>query len=300
MKQFYLAEITTKDKLVHQGLYAEPKKPSFAKASAGKAILWVHGLSAAFYSEIHLYETVAETCEKQGWGFALFNNRGHDLIAGIRKYDGTLPNGYSYLPAGAGQEIFEDSILDIEAGIEFLVKQGFKEIVLVGHSTGANKVCYFAATQKNPHVIGVVLSGAMSDRLEKTISPEKRKKDLASMHRLVKNGKGDELLLGYHFFPITPKRYISLFEPGTNEDTFDYGDKKPKLTYFSNIKLPLMVLLAGADEYADRPMGDIQNVFDAHATSKQYKSVIIPGALHKFNGKEQEVVETIVSWITTL
>ena len=120
------------------------------------------------------------------------------------------------------------------------------------------------------------------------------------MHRLVRSGKGDMLLLGYHFFPITPRRYISLFEPGTNEDTFDYGDTKSKMTYFSNIRLPLMVLLAGADEYADRPMKDIQKVFDAHATSKQYKSVIIPGALHKFNGEEKEVVEAIVTWITTL
>jgi hypothetical protein len=117
MKQFYLSEITTKDGLAHQGIFFAPKK------HGKRAILWVHGLSAAFYNDIHLFEVVAEACEKNGWGFALFNNRGHDLIAGIRKYDETPPNGYSYYPGGAGSEVFEESILDIDAGIAFLVKE---------------------------------------------------------------------------------------------------------------------------------------------------------------------------------
>ncbi len=294
MKPFYLSEITTKDGLVHQGIFSRPEK-------AGKrASLWVHGLSAAFYNDIHLYETVADACGQKGWGFALFNNRGHDLIAGIRKMDGSPPNGYSYFQAGAGQEVFEQSVLDIDAGIAFLVEQGFTEVVIVGHSTGANKACYFAATQKNPRVVGVVLSGPMSDRLNPSISKEKLRKDLAYMHKLVREGKGDELLLGYLFFPIMPKRFISLLEPGSTEDVFDYGDKEPKMTYFSKIKLPLLVLLPGNDEYADRPIADIKKVFDAHATSKQYKSVIVPGAVHKLHGKEKEAADTIVSWIITL
>jgi len=120
------------------------------------------------------------------------------------------------------------------------------------------------------------------------------------MHRFIKEGKGDELLLGYHFFPITPKRYISLFEPGSAEDTFDYGDEKPKMTSFSKIKLPLLVILAGADEGADRPVGDIKKVFDAHITSKHYKSVIIPGALHKFHENEKDVADIINNWMKSL
>jgi len=294
MKPFYISEITTKDGLMHQGIFSAPKK------HGKKAILWMHGLSAAFYNDIHLYEAVADAGEKEGWGFALFNNRGHDLIAGIRKIDGSPPNGYSYLQAGAGQEIFEDCVLDVDAGVDFLVKKGFTEVVVVGHSTGANKACYYGATQKNPRVIGVVLLGPISDRLESSIPQEKHQKDLLYMHKLIKEGVGDELLFGYHFFPMTPKRYISLFEPGSAEDVFDYGDPKPKLTYFSKIKLPLLVVLAGSDEGADRPIIDIKKVYDAHATSKQYKSVIILGAVHKFHEKEKETADIIVKWMKSL
>ncbi len=294
MKRFYLVEIVTKDTLSHQGIYFAPKK------KGKRALLWMHGLSAAFYTGMSLYEACADACEKEGWGFAHFNNRGHDLIAGVRKMDGTPPYGYSYYQAGAGQEVFEESVLDIEAGIDFLVGQGFSEIILVGHSTGANKACYFAGTQKNPHVVGVVLSGPMSDRLHAITDHAKFKKDLAYMHTLVDEGRGNELLVGYHFFPMTPKRFISLFEPRSTEDVFDYGEPEPRLKYFSEIKLPLLVHLAGADEGADRPIEEIQKVFDARATSPKYKSVVIPGALHRFNGREQEAIAAIVEWVKTI
>ncbi|MBI2404908.1 hypothetical protein HYV22_01870, partial [Candidatus Gottesmanbacteria bacterium] len=90
MKQFYLAEITTKDKLVHQGIFYRPTN------SSGRAILWVHGLSGTFDGDIAIHEAFANVCEKEGWGYAAFHNRGRNLIAGIRKLDGTPPKGYSY------------------------------------------------------------------------------------------------------------------------------------------------------------------------------------------------------------
>lgn len=287
MKQFFMSEIKTSDGLLHQGIYTEPVK------KGTRAILWMHGLSAAFYNDYQLYEVIADACNAEGWGFAIFNNRGHDLIAGIRKYDGTQPNGYSYYPGGAGNEVFEECIFDINAGIDFLIQKGFTEIVLVGHSTGANKVCYYAATQQNPRVAGIILAGPLCDRLgTKTTDRQMRE-----MKQKIKDGKGDELLFGYHFFPITPKRFVSLFEPRTAEDVFDYGDARPTMTVFSKIQLPLLVLIGGADEYADRPVEQIQSVFDAHAKSSQYKSIIIPDALHKFHGKERNVANALVSWI---
>ncbi len=311
MRQFYLADIVTKDKLSLQGLYAEPNKkgnPTSPNLPAGKAglrgarraILWMHGLSSAFYHEPKLLEMMADAANKEGWGFAQFNGRGHDILAGVRKLDGTVPYGYSYYPAGAGAEVFEESVMDIEAGIDFLVARGFTEIIIVGHSTGANKVCYYAATQKNPHVFGVVLSGPMSDRLDMARNDESLQETVKQMHKLVSEGKGDELLVGYHFFPLTPKRYISLFEPRSSEDVFDYGEAEPKLSTFSKIQLPLMVLLSGADEATDRPIEEVQKAFDTHANSPKYQSVIIPGALHRFNGHEKQAVSAIIDWIKSL
>ena len=293
MKQFYLTEIVTNDKLIHQGIYFKPRKLS------KRAILFIHGLTSTFYAPIQLLEKVVSQCEKEGYGFAAFNNRGHDLIAGIKKVDPLEDKGYSRVNGGAGDEKFEECIYDIDAGIDFLIGQKYSEIILVGHSTGATKVCYYAARKQNKYVKGVVLLSPLSDRLVPT-NPEKRRNDLLKINRLIYSKRGDELLLGYHFFPLTPKRYVSLFTLHSNEDMFDYGDPHPTMKPYIQITKPLLVVFGGADESADRPVEQIKNIFDSYARSKTYTSIIITDALHSFGGKEAEVTRVILRWVSKI
>ncbi|MDP1722011.1 MAG: alpha/beta fold hydrolase [Candidatus Gottesmanbacteria bacterium] len=303
MKQFYLAEIVTKDKLVHQGIYYSPsrKAPAFAKAmagkTAGKAILWIHGLTSTFYNNVKLFELIADACEKEGIGFAAFNNRGHDIVTGIKKIDPREPNEYTRVNGGAGYERFEDCVYDIDAGISFLVKQGYSEIILVGHSTGANKVCYYAGTKRDKRVAGVLLLSPVSDRLEPSLDKEVIEKQLEEMKKKVIDGQGDVLMSSIHVFPVTSNRFISIFEPHSTEDVFDYGDASPKLACFSAIKQPLLVIIGSNDEYLDRPVKNVLDVFARHARSLRYKSVIIRDALHSYSGKEKAVVHTIFRWV---
>ena len=292
MKQYYLTEIITKDDLIHAGIYFAPLK------KGKRAILWVHGLSATFYGSIPITDAFCDACEKESMGFAMFNNRGHDLLAGIRKVDPSKPRGFDHYPAGAGEEVFEESVLDIDAGVKFLLKQGYKEIIIVGHSTGANKLCYWAATQKNPHVVGVVLSGPISDRLSPT--SKKYWYLLPYLRFLTWVGLGNKLISGVSFFPATPKRLLSLLSPTSTEDVFDYGDNYPKLELFSKIVYPLMVIIGGNDDVADRPVRDIKKVFDAKHTVKKYHSVIIPGGTHTYTSVERAAVKAIIDWIKTL
>ena len=293
MKPFYLVETVTRDKLIHQGLFYRPKNPG------KKAILLVHGLTSTFYGGIKLLEALADECENAGFGLATFNNRGHDMITGIRKVDRRKPKGYGHMIGGAGYENFKDCIYDIEAGVDFLANQGFSEIIITGSSTGANKVCFYASKTKNPHVLGFVLASPSSDRL--TITDKNRlEKNLLQMQDFVNQGKSDELQIGYHFFPLTPKRYLSLFIPNSLEDTFDYGDPRPRLTYFSRIRKPLLVILGEIDESLDRSPEKVLSVFAECQTSVNYKSVIIPGSLHGFDGKEARLVKIIVAWVKNL
>ena len=295
MKQFYLAEIVTKDKLIHQGIFFRPsRKPSSPKASAGKAILWMHGLGSTFYGNVALFEAFSNACEKHGFGFASFNNRGHDGITGLKKIDSESEKGYSRLTGGAGTEVFEECVYDIDAGVAFLVQQGFENVIVAGHSTGANKACFYGAKTQNSRVAGIILLSPLSDRLNPEGKPPWWVVTVAKA--LIAIGKGDMLIPVSHF-PGTPKRLLSLVSPGSFEDTFDYGDAEPKMTAFSRITRPLLVVFAGNDELADRPMTKIKAVFDTHALSALYQSIIIPGAFHSFNGQEKEVVSAILRWV---
>jgi dienelactone hydrolase len=292
MKQYFLTECIGKDDVIHQGVYFEPIEKSDV------AILYIHGLSSHFSSHIATCDGFVEMGEKMHIGFASFNNRGFGLISGPQKKDPTALTGFTHIRGGAGQEVFEECVLDIDAGLTFLTKQGYTKIVLVGRSTGANKACFYAGTVDDPRVIGVVLNSAVSDRLEKT------KEDIAAtlpvMKKRIAEGKGDELLTGYSFFPMTAKRYVSLYEQGSKEDVFDYGDEAPKMKTYSKITKPLFVVFGGSDEHADRPVADIVRVFDEKTTSQKYKSIIVPNALHGFEGKEQDLANLIGEWITSL
>ncbi|MFH0749978.1 MAG: DUF1749 domain-containing protein [Candidatus Gottesmanbacteria bacterium] len=289
MKKYFLTECVTKDDVIHQGVYFEPKEKS------DTAILYIHGLSSMFSSHIASCNAFSDMGEKMHIGFASFNNRGFGLISGPQKKDATALTGITHIRGGAGQEVFEESVLDIDAGITFLTQRGYARVVLVGRSTGANKTCFYAGTVDDPRVIGVVLNSAISDRLEKT--KEEIAATLPLMKQRIAEGKEDDLLTGYSFFPMTPKRYVSLYEQGSNEDVFDYGDERPKMTIYSKIKKPLFVIFGERDEHAERPIADIVHVFDTHTTSLRYKSVIVPNALHGFDGMEQELATLICEWI---
>lgn len=294
MNKFSLVEIVTSDKLIHQGIFFKPSKPREL------ALLSVHGLSSNFYGNISFLEVLAEFCEKNGVAFASFNNRGHDMIAGLRKMDQRKPKGYAHKIGGAGYEKFNECIYDIEAGVDFLKIQGFKKVIVIGHSTGANKVCYYGAKSKNNNVSGFVLVSPVSDRLDPSLNSLKRQQDLSKMQEMVNLGKGDELLTNYHYFPLTPQRYLSLFSENSQEDVFDYGDPRPRMSCFSKIKKPLLVILAGSDELIDRPIKQIKQVFDYLQKSSNYKSVIIPHALHSFNNQESELAKQIIGWSKSL
>lgn len=291
--RFNLAEIVTKDKLFHQGVVAFPKVPG------KRAVLWIHGLVSRFYSDTELMNRFADECTNRGMAFAAFNNRGHDYVTSTHKTDSKNPKGYVHTLIGAGVEDFAESTLDVDAAISYFADHGYSEVVLVGHSSGANKACFYSGTIPDIRVAGVVLAGPMSDRYSAS-DEETNAKHQAFMEQKIREGKGDELLTGFDFFPLTPKRWMSLLAKGSPEDVFNYHDEKGALRTFSAITVPMLVMFGGSDEHADRPVPEMKKAFDLHAASSKYMSVIIPGADHGFTGKEQEFVDTIVSWAALL
>jgi pimeloyl-ACP methyl ester carboxylesterase len=254
-------------------------------------------LTGNFYGSQELFEYIIE---EGNVALASFNNRGHDMIAGTKKINPSLPKGYEYFSCGAGQEEFEDSVFDIDAGMSFLTGCGYKNIILAGHSTGANKVCFYAGTKKDPRVTGVILASPISDRLGAEKRDPNISKTLRDMQSRIDKGKGDELLTGFGFFPITPKRYVSLYSDQSAEDVFDYDENHGKLAAFSKITQPLLVVLSEKDEHADRPVVSMKKMFDAKTKSSSYSSVIMENATHGYDGQEKEFATLLTNWIAFL
>lgn len=61
-----------------------------------------------------------------------------------------------------GGAIFDESIMDIEVAVNVLVKEGFRKIIILGWSLGANISVYYAVNNSNPNVKGLILEGCSS------------------------------------------------------------------------------------------------------------------------------------------
>lgn len=289
-----LIECRTPDHLVHQGFFYEPKKKGTT------ALVWVHGLTGNFYRNFPLHRALIAQCEKHGWAYLSCNTRGHDTLASIRKVDASTDSGFSRIPAGAGQEIFTDCVYDIQAYVTYLGTLGYGQIILIGHSTGANKVCYYSASYPyDARIAGVVLTSPIRDRLT---APSYMGCILWIMKRLVALGLGKKpLFVPGVFFPITPYRHVSLFSRGSPEDVFAYGEKPPRpMKMIADMKHPVLVVFGEEDEMADRPVGMIQKEFDIQNHRFPYRSARIAGSDHGFEGHEHTVAGKIAGFIRTV
>ena len=59
-----------------------------------------------------------------------------------------------------GIGIFNDTFYDIDAAVNFLTQEGFKNIFILGYSLGASMVLYWAGNRTDPNIRGLILEGA--------------------------------------------------------------------------------------------------------------------------------------------
>ena len=277
----YLTRIKTRDGISLEGLVALPKRP------AAGVLIWLHGLSSNFASSPRRTEALARACKKNNITFLKFNTRGHDIAA---RSDKKL--------IGAGFEKFTDCVYDIRAMIRFVKKLGNNNIVLAGHSTGANKALYYIYKTRDPRVKGISLIGAISDpAADRTINGSHAAAiRIRIAEKLFK--KNRSALMPPACGIITATRYLSLYRPGGAEDVFPYHNPNAKWKELASIRIPISLIIGGRDEYLDIPLKKYIEAFRAHATSTtSFSSAIIKGANHSFRNREQELARAIMQFI---
>lgn len=279
-----LTRVKTRDGISLDGIYVKPKR------KGDTALIWIHGYTSRFYSSQILIKELSARLSRQGIAYFKFNTRGHDII----NRDG---RGKNYLQGGAFEQ-FEDCLKDIQAMISFARKLGYKKIILAGHSTGANKIAYYWHKTKERAVKALLLLGPLSDIAgeAKRIGKKNLAKRLTIAEKL--NKKNPKSLIPQNFEICGAGRYISLFRPGTNEDTFPYYDPKARWKAVGNIKVPILTVIGSRDEYLDRSAKTFVDAFHKNAAkTKKFTGVIIKNSGHNFTKKEKELAKVIVSWI---
>ncbi|OGK62370.1 hypothetical protein A2334_02905 [Candidatus Roizmanbacteria bacterium RIFOXYB2_FULL_38_10] len=266
------------------------------------AVLHIHGTAGDFYTHKFI-ETEGKALQKLDISFLTANNRGHDVYADIRKHS---KNIVEWISIGGGFEKFEDSVLDIQAWINFLVKQKIKRIILQGHSLGAQKILYSQHKLKNLKIIGQIHLSPQNDAGYMLVKYGEKKyiQINETIKKLIREGKSRDLLpqklsIICPMSAITYSGYLTENGAGTLHPYHNPHSKNWRI--FEQIQEPLLVVFGEKDTFIKnscktKSIKEIVNIL----RSKKPKDVtikVIKGANHSYIGSENHLVETIIQWL---
>jgi pimeloyl-ACP methyl ester carboxylesterase len=230
--------------------------------------------------------------------------------------------GYAALAINTRQhddQIYTENFLDIPRDIDAAVQTaralGYRSIVLQGHSLGTIQVQFYAATNWDPDIKGVILLGAFGNLPWKSrnllVQNEENFQALidASMKAL-RNGTLAEYLpvkmraIAGPGMPITGQAV-----PITGQHFLTYRWEQTSVadgTYWIHrIPLPILLVRDQADGLV-QPFEPYQLLSAAHAEGSlvtNVRYVLLPNAKppdrdgHLFIGNEQPLTETVLSWL---
>jgi len=281
-------KIKTPKKYLLDALYFGPLK-------ADRLFIFVHGLGSNLFSKIDLFESLVD----KKTAVLAFNNRGYGAINRVSREDKRTTKGYINHTIGFSHETFSDCVDDLEGAVNFALKTKAKSIFLIGHSTGCQKTVYYLAKRQKSPAQGAILLAPMSDYASMFFNTKGTlyKKLITIASKMVLTKKGKELMPSHLWpAPVDAQRFLSLYDPSSEEEIFSYASSK-KPIILQKVKKPLLVILAGEEEFKDRPILKIAAWFKSTINSNKSEVKIIPGASHGFNGFNKDIKKLINNWL---
>lgn len=232
------------------------------------------------------------------WG----NFYGNDVVAEMgRAYNA---HGYSFLAANfsghdetAIHESFDDFPESLNSWLETTFTGG--RLILQGHSLGALKILYLAATNRlgSTPLHGVLLLSVFDSVgfYRRESAPDAPLEQYLSELR---DAEGDRAIVPESVFPhwqISAATLSSAVTAGGDWDQFPTRDGGIGLV--GQLGVPTAVLLGSAD-FASVP--GPERVHSLVQSANGVTSSLIAGAPHNFAGKEQEAGEFVSRWLAEI
>ncbi|MBQ6435606.1 MAG: DUF1749 domain-containing protein [Synergistaceae bacterium] len=250
-------------------------------------VIAITGIHGNFYSN-PFYYNIGDTLTAGGIDFIYAQT--NDAFGQIQTF-----NVKTQTPEliGSWNEDFNYVDEDIEGYLNFAHKEGYKNIILAGHSLGANKVIYYLSRHHDKNNVShfILLSPANLTWLMKNVT--EREKQIILEY--VESGNGDKIL-PFYFMGwvecIAKTAYQWLFTPTLNnvhvEADGDFSQAE-KITHTG------AMIIGTYDNftYGD-PAGFLSNINNHMPTAKENKLIFIQNTGHTYQKKEQEIAEDIL------
>jgi pimeloyl-ACP methyl ester carboxylesterase len=280
-----LVRFDATDDYTLSGLLYEPRRRT------SRVIVWLHGTGGASIFDSRRTNLLAAEFTRRGFAFFPFNNRGAHLMR---------RNG------GMAYERIRDCVPDIDGALRELRRRGYRNVTLVGHSTGANKIAvYDHRKPRNTVKRYVLLAGGDDTGLTREQLGDRR--FVAALAR-ARARKNDEALVppALSALPMSWRSWYDMNNPDGDYNVFPFGEvirrhrisRRPLFRYVRAIRKKTLVLYGENDEYC---YGDVSRcvsiLADALGPKPNFELAIMEGADHGFSGREGEVAALIGDWI---
>jgi pimeloyl-ACP methyl ester carboxylesterase len=284
----------TADGLDLAGLLYEPKRQS------DRAVIFLHGTGGASVFESKRTNLLAETFTRNGIAYFAFNNRGAHVMK-------RLGGGWG----GSAYERIRDCVPDIDGAVRMLRRRGYRDLTLVGHSTGANKVAVYDHYKPRNFIKRYVLLAGGDDTglAFAHLGMRRFTSTLAKSRAMIKAKRGDELMpRGVSAMePISWGAFLDMANPDGDYNVFPFLEvmrnvrlsKRPRFRYVRGIRKPSLVVYGENDEfcYDDVPRC-VAILANAIGPKPNFELAIMEGAGHGFGGFEEELATLIVDWMS--
>ena len=280
-----LVSFTTDDDVrLHGALFTNSRV-----ASHDIAVIGTHGSGASFYTSVTGF--LCPALPSLGYTALSMNMRSHD------RFD--------------AQVTFEGCEQDLAAGVKFMKEQGFKNIVLFGHSFSVTQIAYYMAQAKESVVVGLALSAGHDDLRglspllwESLVDDHKaeERRVLAQCRALVEQGDGDRLIIIPLWRP-DPKLNLRQKYRAISAQTY-VSNKAPESNCNASLWIPqiqaamLFIAHSVVDTTARPEMMQRLQVLATKARSTEY--VEIEGSGHFYVGYQEEFTGAISGWLDRL
>lgn len=269
-KEFMIAE--TRDKVSLPCVLYRPKQKTKNVA------IFVHGSGGNFFKQTYLNDFI-NRLTYGGCAYLSTNNRGAEQEVNLYKINGEK---YERFKAGSKYENFEESELDIEAYINLVKSQGFKNIILIGHSLGTLKVLNYALKHKEINKVILVSPVDMVFRFRERVK-DKFDYYIDLAKQKLEEGKPYEMLTS----EFSALKIYTTFRYGGLGDTLAIEEHRLQrvLDYSGFIRI-----IKGTSDhvYGNYSTEYVDNAFKNEFKNANLKIVNITNANHAFKGYEKQ------------
>jgi pimeloyl-ACP methyl ester carboxylesterase len=268
---------TTEDGLLLEGVAISPA----AEERRPVGFIWIHGNAASFSAPA--YVRIGRELAARGHLAIVGNTRGHDIACTLWPASDALPVG-----GGAGWENLEEAPRDLAAWVQMASDRGASRIVLIGHSSGAQRVVLYQAERPNERVAGLVLA---SPDLYGFLPPG----ELEAARSLVEEGRAQEVTPAQPWAPWYRQSAGTVVgKAETLSHLLEAREGEPTI---AKIATPILAFFGTREMRVEATLESIRRQARSAA---RVDTEMLADADHFYGGHEADVAALLARWAESL